>query len=490
MTEAPPDAVRAEPVARALTMVPPALLVLLALPPLLRQPLWYDEVATRDASRRSLGQLWHLLHHTDAVFGCYYAVVHLLLTIGDAPWWLRLPSLLATVVAVLFVGRIGRHLLGERMGVVAAAIFATNPFVVAYAHDARPYALALLGVTAAASHLLVPRTAQGGLFRWSGWAVFAVAAHLFAIISLVPQLWLLRSGHRRRLAALAPLVVASTIAVVSLTQRGQVGWLSRPAWYAFFAGWATLSGGWWVAALPALGVVLAVRHRMADWTFVAGWAVVPLALLLVASIVTPLYLPRYLIEITPALALLSAVAVRAVLAAGRSTPRASVAVRASASAVALVMITVSVVQAEKPYQYENLPAAADFIRDSARPGDGLVYLGETARLAMSDAVVADPAGPGSDDGPVPVDLLLDPKTGADSIGALQAESMSPLAAGPALDRSHRLWVASWAGTGAVPSADPTSLTVQDVLSHGWSTVAVQSFGSIRIALWQRTGGSA
>ncbi|MDX6257321.1 MAG: mannosyltransferase [Frankiales bacterium] len=469
--------------------LPPFLLLLLALPPLLRQPLWYDEVATRDASRRSLGQLWHLLQHTDAVFGCYYFLIHLLLAVGAAAWWLRLPSLLATVAAVVVVGRIGRHLLGERMGVLAAGLFAVNPFVLAYAHDARPYALALLGVTAAGSQLFVPRTTRGVALRWAGWATLAVAAHLFAVVSLLPQLWLLRSRVRGwSLAALVPLATAAAIASVTVTQRGQVGWLSRPAWYAVFAGWATLSGGWWVAALPAIGAVLAVRYRQARWGTVVAWAVVPLVVLLLASIVTPVYLPRYLVEVTPALALLSAVGVRSVLAiAARSTYSAgTVAVRSVGSVVAVVVTLVAVVQAQKPYQYENLPAAADFIRDSAAPGDGLVYLGDTARLALADALAADAARPLSKDGPVPVDVLLDPRTDAVSTGVLQATSISPPEAKPVLSRARRLWVASWAGAGAVPSADPTSLAVQDVLRDGWSTVAVQSFGSMRIALWQRS----
>jgi mannosyltransferase len=488
VSQAAEDAASAGPVARALTVLPPVLLVLLALPPLVRQPLWYDEVATTDASRRSLGQLWHLLQHTDAVFGGYYALIHLLLAVGDAAWWLRLPSLLATVATVLLVGRIGRELLGERLGVLAALIFAVNPFVVAYAHDARPYALAMLGVTAAASQLLLHRTAKVPTLRWAGWAAFAVVAHLFAIVSLLPQLPLLSGGaRRRRLAALVPLLLAAAIGAVSLSQRGQVGWLSRPAWYALFTGWATLSGGWWMAALPAIGAVLAIRYRQGRWATIVVWAVAPLLVLVLASLVTPVYLPRYLIEVTPALALLSALGVRGLvtLAARSATSTHTMAFRSIAAAAAVVVLLIAVVQGEKPYQYENLPAAADFIRDSALPGDGLVYLGDTARLGMGDAVTAEPAGPRSDDGPVPVDVLLDPRTNPVATGALQAGSLSPLAARRALAGSRRLWVASWAGVGAVTSTDPTSLTVQAVLRNGWSAVAVQSFGSMRIALWRR-----
>ena len=88
-------------------MVPSLVLLALALPPMVRQPLWYDEVATQDASRRSLGGLWRLLHHTDGVFAGYYLVMHLVLELGSAPWLLRLPSLLASVATVVLLGRMG-----------------------------------------------------------------------------------------------------------------------------------------------------------------------------------------------------------------------------------------------------------------------------------------------------------------------------------------------------------------------------------------------
>ena len=407
-------------------LLPPGLLAVLALPPLVRQPLWYDEVATRDASRRSVGQLWHLLHHTDAVFGGYYVLMHLLLTIGDATWWLRLPSLVAAMAAVTYAGRIARHLMGTRMGAVAAGILAVNPFVVAYAHDARPYALAMLGTTAAANQLLGPRTDERTVYRWAGWASFAIAAHLLAVVSLLPQLWLLRGTRRGLPAVLAPLALAGAIAGVGLTQRGQVGWLSKPPWYALLSGWATLSGGWGLAALAALGVAVAVRTRRHSWAAVATWAVAPVSLLLLVSRDVPLYLPRYLIEVTPALALLSALGIVAVRsAASRSAPPARTAAFAAMCVVASAVAVSTAIQAGKPYQYENLPAAADLIRDSAQRGDGLVYLGDTTRLGMGDAVTADPAGPGSDDGPVPSDLLLDPHSDPLAAGTLQATSLPP-----------------------------------------------------------------
>lgn len=465
------------------------LLVALAVPPLVRQPLWYDEVASRDASARSLAGIWHLLHHTDAVFGPYYLLVHLLLEVGGAAWWLRLPSLLASIGTVVLVGILGCRLLGATGGFVAALVYAVNPFVVSYAHDARPYALATLGVTAAWLVLIdgVGRRRTG--IVWAVIAAASIAAHLFALLSLLPQLFLLvRESWPWRRWALLPLAIALVLAGVSLGQRGQVGWIPRPPWFAVLGGGATLAGGWWMLPLCALGLIAAVRRPGADrrLTLVAAWAFGPLVLLVAGSEIIPLYLPRYLIEAAVPLALLTA---KGALVLPRLVSRVSGSldrgVGAGVAAMLLASIGVSALQSAKPYRYEDLPAAADFVRDSSHPRDGLVYLGDTVRLALVDAVSAQVGGAGTDDGPVPVDVLLDKRSDATVAGLLEPGSISAAQVPVALRSPARLWVASWVGPGTLPDADPTVRAARAALARSWAPVAQQSFGSLQIALWQR-----
>ena len=470
-------------------LTPPALLAALAVPPLIRQPLWYDEVASRDASRRSLAGLWHLLGHTDVVFGPYYLLLHLMLLLGAGNWWLRLPSLLASIGTVFLVGLVGRRLLGQSGGLIAGLVYAANPFVVSYAHDARPYALATLGVTGAWTVLLAPKRSRRTGARYAVLAAAAIAAHLFAVLSLLPQVFLLRKekGPWRR-SALLPLFVAALVGWVSLGQRGQVGWLSRPAWWSVFSGWATLSGGWWVLPAAGLGLFMALRRRALNprRTVVAAWASAPVLCLVACSQVHPVYLARYAIESTVPLALLAAGGAMAMPGVvSRCLHRPSRQVWLSMVAVLLVSVSVSAVNAVQSYQYENVPAAADFVRDSSHAGDGLVYLSDTVRLAMADAVSAPTDGQPSDDGPAPADLLVDAGSGADRAGVLAAGSLSPRQVPWALSRCRRLWVASWGGIGSISRADATGVAAERVLAAGWSAVESSTFGELQIALWQR-----
>lgn len=470
-------------------LAPPALLAALAVPPLIRQPLWYDEVASRDASRRSLAGLWHLLGHTDAVFGPYYLLLHLMLLVGAGNWWLRLPSLLASIGTVLLVGLLGRRLLGQRGGLVAGLVYAANPFVVSYAHDARPYALASLGVTGAWTVLLAAKPSQRTGVRYAVLAAAAIAAHLFAVLCLLPQVLLLRkqTGQWRRWTLL-PLSVAAFVAWVSLGQRGQVGWLSRPAWWSVFSGWAALSGGWWVLPAAGLGLFMALRRPALDprWTAVAAWASAPLLLLVACSQVHPVYLARYVIESTVPLALLAAGGAMAMPSVvSRCLHRSPRQVWLSMSAVLVVSVSVSAVNATQSYQYENVPAAADFVRDSSHAGDGLVYLSDTVRLAMADAVSVPTRGEPSDDGPAPADLLIDAGSGADRAGVLAAGSLSPRGVRLALSCCRRLWVASWSDVGSSSRADATGVAAERFLATGWSAVESSAFGELHVALWQR-----
>lgn len=52
---------------------------------------WTDELVTMDVAQRSLPQLWALVHHTDAVHGVYYLLVHAVVRIfGVSPLTVRL----------------------------------------------------------------------------------------------------------------------------------------------------------------------------------------------------------------------------------------------------------------------------------------------------------------------------------------------------------------------------------------------------------------
>ncbi|WP_307801913.1 glycosyltransferase family 39 protein, partial [Microbispora triticiradicis] len=102
-----------------------------------------DEVATYSAAvARPLSSLLVLVQHVDGHFLPYYLLVHLWSFLGEAEWWLRLPSALAAGVAAGFLADLGRRLAGPRAGILAAALFAVLPSVSFHGANARPYAFA------------------------------------------------------------------------------------------------------------------------------------------------------------------------------------------------------------------------------------------------------------------------------------------------------------------------------------------------------------
>ena len=125
-----------------------------------------DEVATRWAALLSLHQLARLLRHVDAVHGLYYLVMHGWMAVGTSPAVLRIPSVIAMVVAVALTVIIGRRLTGSGWaGLFAGLIVALTPTISYYAQTARSYALVfacVLGSTLALLHALAAEAGARG----------------------------------------------------------------------------------------------------------------------------------------------------------------------------------------------------------------------------------------------------------------------------------------------------------------------------------------
>ena len=127
-----------------------------------------DEVATRWAALLPLHLLAHLLRHVNAVHGLYYLLMHGWMAVGTSPAVMRIPSVIAMVVAVALVVIIGRRLTGSAWaGLFAGLIVALTPTISYYAQTARSYALVfacVAGSTLALLHVLAAeaRTREAG----------------------------------------------------------------------------------------------------------------------------------------------------------------------------------------------------------------------------------------------------------------------------------------------------------------------------------------
>jgi len=324
---------------RWMMAIPPVVTFVIMLWGITGASYWRDEAATLSAAQRPLGNLLHTLGNIDAVHGAYYLLIWVMVQLGGTGELVtRLPSAVAMAGAAAAVAALGRRLISPRAGLASGLVFAVLPEVSLYGQDARPYAI-VVALAALASYLLVRAMPDDGArYRWLiGYAACLAALGIVDIFGLllIPAhavtvaLRYLRardadaSRDARSLAqgwlaaAVAGAALVTPVLVLGYVQRGTLAWLSPPGLGAVkglraLVGPATMVDA--AALVIAAGIVvsaIAGRERLrASWpgSLVAlclPWLILPPAILLAGSLITPLYTLRYVLLCIPAIALLA-----------------------------------------------------------------------------------------------------------------------------------------------------------------------------------------
>ncbi len=199
-----------------------------------RGGMWRDEAVSFQVGRRTVPQIWHLLHDVDAVHGLYYLLLHAVLAVHPGEVLLRLPSVCAAAGTAALVAALGTRLARPRVGLWAGLLYAVTPMAGHYAQEGRSYALVAAGATGAT--LLFVRAVRGGSW-WAYGAVLGLTCwlHEFAVLLLLAHavsLALARAGRRVwrgwGCAAAAVVLTLLPMVVVSRGQAAQVAWLRTP----------------------------------------------------------------------------------------------------------------------------------------------------------------------------------------------------------------------------------------------------------------------
>jgi len=321
--------------------------------------VWYDEAATVTSATRSFGQLWQMVQTVDAVHAAYYSLMHLWFDlVGYSPLTLRLPSAVCIGLSSGFIVWLGGRLVTHRIAVVAGILFFLMPRVAWMGTEGRSFALTTLIAITLTLVLVYAVRSRRRIWPWvayvvlavGGVAIFAYLALLLAAHGVTMVWWALtrlrgkaRAANTARVfgsflvaagiaaAGALPLVLAiraqakqvSWIAPISDATRGQIfttqfftenpvlAWIGWPlgAIGVLILAW----GGWVRFRSPAKPGGIA-GGGLTLLQVAVPWLLVPLSGLVVASeIFSPLYSPRYLAFTAPALALLMAVPIVAVL---------------------------------------------------------------------------------------------------------------------------------------------------------------------------------
>jgi mannosyltransferase len=356
-----------------------------------RPSFWYDEAATISASySRSLRQLWQMLGNVDAVEGLYYLLMHGWFEIfPPTEFWSRVPSGLAIGGAAAGLVVLGNQLSSRTVGVASGLVYAILPRTTWAGIEARPYALSM---TAAVwlTVLLVYAARRDNAWAWLAYGLVLalsvlldVYLLLLCLVFLVFIFVLLPSR-----TVLTRFVVTSVLTVFALApflvavvgQAHQISWIAPighrtiedVAIQQYFERSPPFTI---VSALIVAGAIVLWRFTSAHLvvgdrqllTLAVAWLVIPTAVIVIWSLIHPIYTPRYLTFTAPGIALALGVCIGA-LAVRPWVPAAVVILLAIAAAPNYLLV-----QRGQYAKYGmDYSQVADLITAKAAPGDCLL----------------------------------------------------------------------------------------------------------------------
>jgi Dolichyl-phosphate-mannose-protein mannosyltransferase len=369
--------------------------------PLMRDSLLGDELIMFGIVHdRGLHDVLSIVHDTEKTPPLHFVLAWASARIGDPTLWIRLPSLLAGVALVPVAYALGRDTVGQRAGLVAAAIVALQPYGIFYATEARAYSLVALFAGLSTVFLLraletnrrgwwaayglavlgVAYTHYVGIFVLAaqlGWALWVhrerlrelLIVHALILLAYVPWIpsYIVQQGHSadeaRRIELLAPQSFEHLTRVHGQLLFGQpfVGFGAVPGWPALLLATAVLAIA---LAAAAFRTFRGARPTARGVLVVLLAAATPVGIFLLS--VPPeqsFLLPRNLIASLPAIAV---VAGWALTALGR---------RAALAAVALLVLALAAGSAQA-LEHANRRSpyrdVARYIDERARPGDPVI----------------------------------------------------------------------------------------------------------------------
>jgi mannosyltransferase len=377
--------------------------------------LWIDELfSIRDASQ-SLVEVYK-----DTQFRpLYYLLLSVWMKFGQSDAWLRIPSVIAGVVSVFLIYRLGRRIAGEAEGLTAAALLSTSTLFINHAQEVRMYALSLcMGLAGSlflANALLPPQRSdlpghaqedlavhQPNQKTIAGWALFRLLAIWTVPLNLTllgadVLLIFIRFRRERRvllsfagwlafaLALWSPAVVtlladmapSSEYAVSREQYLAPPGlnnlvyplkfWMVDPQvvrlgplahnFYKFFT----------VLLAGVIGAGLIRKHKSPGWLWVGAWFLIPiLPIIAFSHFSAQIWEPRYVLFVSPYLLLL--------ITAGFSRlwkdwkPAAIFAISIYTFAMGWALVHYFNVQNRGDYRFN-----VETIEASDQPGDAIVW---------------------------------------------------------------------------------------------------------------------
>jgi mannosyltransferase len=355
--------------------------------------LWIDEAASVYFATMPWRPFLRLLWWYQGNMTLYYFLLRGWMHFGDSEFAVRSLSVLFGILAIPAVYALGTRLFDRATGLIAAALLSVHSFHIAFSQEARGYSLLILLLVVTTYALISATESNQEPWRWILFAITAalcVYAHIFAILVLAahalaivfPRPFRIRFSTVAVTSIVFGFLVAPMAAFVLLHHSDQINWVPRPApgEIVEFLKLLTSQGGvvLVVAYFVLCGLAFWRADRTTDWgkenwalRLLGLWLVLPPALTLAASVIKPLFFPRYMVMCVPALVLLAA---RGIVRLSRLP-----AVQHWAAAAALLLVLAFSAWGARQY-FVNFPtetsdwrSAVGYILEHQQPGDGVLF---------------------------------------------------------------------------------------------------------------------
>jgi mannosyltransferase len=468
----------------------------------------HDEAFSIAVARLDLPSLADVLKDRESFNGLYYTLLHFWQLGGSGEAWLRLPSVIFAVLATYFLFLLNRRLFSVGVALLSAGLLAVNSFFVYYAQDARSYSLAVFLVVLA-TWLFVRAAEQGSILRWLAYGLvgaLAMYAHIFCAFVLIAHLLsvpLRRSWPRLRVIAaaygLTGVLVAPLLILMLQTDPLQRDFIDEVRLGSFRWLFLNLTGGGGVASRGAnllllayfavcfLGTIWTLRavnrwrqERDTAWAhgLVLSWLCLPILGAYAISLMrAPIFFPRYLIVVLPALVTLAGIGIE-----GLRLRLLQVVAIIAIVGLALPPL-LSYYRADFK-EGEDWRGAVAFVAAAARPEDGIVFLSRYGRRPFEYYLQRTPAE-------AHLHSLYPSEAWGAYVPAL-ADQHGEWSTSSAADRLkggyERVWVILLWGGFDIPTEDATALEAE--LARDYRVVASRVFGLREplVRLYERTRG--
>ncbi len=287
------------------------------------RPFHYDDVFSIFLAQRSLPEIVRGTA-ADTMPPLYYFLLHFWIQVSESDWFIRLLSVLLSLLAIWLLMNWVQEMTDRRTALVAGVLAAISPFLYYHAQDVRNYALLLCAQTAFLWFFVRLWKVQEKPFshqigNWVGFTLsgaIAMYTHNVAVLGLAPvPLYLL---FRRRWRFLLQVIVSFLLIalfsvpwlVILPAQLAKIQydwWLRRPGvvdWLQIPLVWVTglpLTGIWlWVGTLIALETFVLVlvevsrRYVTHEWMGFL-WVVmlgIPVLFFIGSYLFKPIFVPR------------------------------------------------------------------------------------------------------------------------------------------------------------------------------------------------------